>query len=143
MNEDPLIAHEIQPNQTAAEMVRADERLKNEFARMTLPLRILHGTADKVTQFSGSQLFCERAGSPDKTIKLYEGHFHDLLNDIDKELVIADIKSWIAARLTATESVARFAEDLKKFDVPTLLLHREDDQLVPVKDSSRESARLI
>jgi len=36
-----------------------------------------------------------------------------------------------------------FTEDLKKFDVPTLLLHGEDDQIVPVKDSSRRSARLI
>ena len=36
-----------------------------------------------------------------------------------------------------------FTEDLKKFDVPTLLLHGEDDQIVPVKDSSRKSARLI
>jgi alpha-beta hydrolase superfamily lysophospholipase len=35
MNEDPLIAHEIQPTQTAAEMVRADERLKTEFPRIT------------------------------------------------------------------------------------------------------------
>jgi acylglycerol lipase len=107
MNEDPLIAHEIQPIQTAAEMVRAGERLKTEFPRITLPLLILHGTADKVTKFGGSQLFYERAGSPDKTIKLYEGHFHDLLNDIDKESVIADIKSWIAARLPATKSVAQ------------------------------------
>ena len=36
-----------------------------------------------------------------------------------------------------------FAEDLKKFDVPTLLLHGEDDQIVPIKDSSIRSARLI
>jgi non-heme chloroperoxidase len=36
-----------------------------------------------------------------------------------------------------------FTEDLKKFDVPTLLLHGEDDQIVPVKESSRKSARLI
>jgi acylglycerol lipase len=107
MNEDPLIAHEIQPTQTLAEMVRADERLKNEFPRITLPLLVLHGTADKVTKFSGSQLFYERAGSSDKTIKLYEGHFHDLLNDVDKESVIADITSWIAARLPATKSVAQ------------------------------------
>jgi acylglycerol lipase len=107
MNEDPLIAGETQPIQTAAEMVRAGERLKTEFPRITLPLLILHGTADKVTKFGGSQLFYERAGSPDKTIKLYEGHFHDLLNDIDKESVIADIKSWIAARLPATKSVAQ------------------------------------
>jgi len=36
-----------------------------------------------------------------------------------------------------------FTEDLKKIDVPTLLLHGEDDQIVPVNDSSRKSARLI
>ena len=40
----------------------------------------------------GSQLFYDTAGSTDKTLKLYEGHVHDLLNDIDKEVVMADIK---------------------------------------------------
>jgi pimeloyl-ACP methyl ester carboxylesterase len=36
-----------------------------------------------------------------------------------------------------------FTEDLQKFDVPTLVLHGEDDQIVPVKDSAMKSARLI
>jgi non-heme chloroperoxidase len=36
-----------------------------------------------------------------------------------------------------------FTEDLKKFDVPTLVMHGEDDQIVPVKDSARKSAKLI
>src|SRR6202789_2931936 len=36
-----------------------------------------------------------------------------------------------------------FTEDLKKFDVPTLVLHGEDDQIVPVKDAAVKSARLI
>jgi non-heme chloroperoxidase len=36
-----------------------------------------------------------------------------------------------------------FTEDLKKFDVPTLVLHGEDDQIVPVHDSARKSAKLI
>jgi len=36
-----------------------------------------------------------------------------------------------------------FSEDLQKFDVTTLVLHGEDDQIVPVKDSARKSARLI
>ena len=36
-----------------------------------------------------------------------------------------------------------FTEDLKKFDIPTLVLHGEDDQIVPVQDSARKSARLI
>jgi non-heme chloroperoxidase len=48
----------------------------------------------------------------------------------------------------AYESIKAFSEtdqteDLKKFDVPTLVLHGEDDQIVPVKDSAKKSARLI
>jgi alpha-beta hydrolase superfamily lysophospholipase len=99
MNDDPLIAHEIQPTQTIAEMVRADERLKREFPRITLPLLILHGTADKATKPSGSKRFHEMAGSKDKTLKLYEGAFHDLLNDSIKEIVMADILAWLEARV--------------------------------------------
>ena len=38
MNADPLIAHETQPTQTVAEMVRSDERLKEEFPLIALPL---------------------------------------------------------------------------------------------------------
>jgi alpha-beta hydrolase superfamily lysophospholipase len=101
MNNDPLIAHESQPTQTVAEMVRADERLKAEFGQITLPLLILHGTADKATRPSGSETFYDAAGSADKTLNLYEGYFHDLLNDVGKERVIADIQNWIDARLKA------------------------------------------
>ena len=99
MNDDPLIAHEVQPTKTVAELVRADERLKREFPLITLPVLILHGTADKVTRPGGSQLFYDTAGSTDKTLKLYEGHVHDLLNDIDKDVVMADIKGWIDQRV--------------------------------------------
>lgn len=101
MTDDPLIAGEVQPTQTVAELVRADERLEREFPLITLPVLILHGTADKVTRPGGSQLFYDTAGSMDKTLKLYEGHAHDLLNDIDKEKVMADIVTWINARLPA------------------------------------------
>jgi acylglycerol lipase len=99
MNGDPLIAHEVQPTQTVAGMVRADERLKQEFPDVKLPLLILHGSLDKATKPSGSQFFYDSAGSKDKTIHIYGGHFHDLLNDVGKELVIDDIKNWILARL--------------------------------------------
>jgi alpha-beta hydrolase superfamily lysophospholipase len=97
MNNDPLIAHESQPSKTMEQLVLADERLKNEFSLITLPVLILHGTSDKATKYSGSQFFYDNAGSTDKTIKLYEGHYHDLLNDLDKEKVMADIQEWIAA----------------------------------------------
>lgn len=99
MDADPLIANESQPSQTAAALVHADERLRQEFGSITLPVLILHGTADKATKPEGSQFFHDRAGSPDKTLKLYPDAYHDLLNDIVKDQVMADIKAWIAARL--------------------------------------------
>ncbi len=99
LNDDPLIAHEVQPTHTVAEMVRADERLKKEFAALKLPLLILHGTADKVTRASGSQYFFDHAGAVDKTLKLYDGHVHDLLNDLGKQQVMRDLTDWIDARL--------------------------------------------
>jgi alpha-beta hydrolase superfamily lysophospholipase len=99
MHDDPLIAHEVQPTRTVAELVRADERLKREFPLITLPVLIMHGTADKVTRPGGSQLFYDTVGSKDKTLKLYEGHSHDLLNDLDRDKVMADIVGWIDARV--------------------------------------------
>jgi non-heme chloroperoxidase len=53
-----------------------------------------------------------------------------------------------AGLLNAYESIRAFSEtdfteDLKKFDIPTLVMHGEDDQIVPVKDSAKKSARLI
>src|SRR5262249_29628808 len=99
MEADPLIAHETQPTKTLAEMVRADERLKKAFPSMMLPVLILHGTADQATRPSGRQHFYDAAGSRDKTLKLYDGHFHDLLNDLDKEIVMADIKNWVVGHL--------------------------------------------
>ena len=46
-----------------------------------------------------SQRFADNGGSRDKTLKMYEGHFHDLLNDVGKETVMADIIDWITARI--------------------------------------------
>jgi acylglycerol lipase len=76
-----------------------DERLHDGFPGITLPLLILHGTGDKITLQRGSEFFHETAGSTDKTLKLYEGHYHDLLADYGKEEVTADIKAWIDARI--------------------------------------------
>ena len=99
MNNDPLIANESQPAETAAEMLKAADRLTTNFPKFMVPVFIIHGTADKATQPAGSQHFFDAAGSADKTLKLYEGHFHDLLADIGKEEVMADILAWIDKRL--------------------------------------------
>ena len=99
LHADPLTRNEVQPAKTVAALVRADERLKKSFPLITLPVFILHGTADKATVPSGSQFLYDTAGSKDKTLKLYEGHFHDLLNDLGKEAVMADIQGLIDKRL--------------------------------------------
>ncbi|RYD48339.1 MAG: alpha/beta hydrolase [Sphingomonadales bacterium] len=99
LNADPLIKGEIQPAATVAALVRADERLREEFPTITLPVLIMHGTADKATVCEGSQFFFDTVGSADKTLKLYPDHYHDLLNDVGKEGVIADITAWLEARL--------------------------------------------
>jgi alpha-beta hydrolase superfamily lysophospholipase len=100
MNEDPLIAHETQPSQTLAAMVRADEALEKAFPSMTLPLLILHGTKDKATAFKGSEQFHAQAGARDKTLKLCDGGYHDLLNDTDRDQVMGAVEAWLDAHLT-------------------------------------------
>jgi alpha-beta hydrolase superfamily lysophospholipase len=99
LNADPLIKGEIQPARTVAALLRATDRMTREFGRITLPVLVLHGTADRATMPIGSQFFYDNAGSNDKTLKLYEGHFHDLLNDNGKEQVLTDIVTWIGSRL--------------------------------------------
>ena len=99
MNNDPLIAHEVQPTKTVQQLALADERLKKGFSNITIPILIIHGTMDKATKPSGSQEFYDKAGSTDKTLKFYEGHYHDLLNDIDKEIVMNDILEWLSKRV--------------------------------------------
>jgi len=106
MNNDPLIAKESQPAETASEMLKAADRLTENFTKFTVPVLIIHGTDDKATRPAGSEKFFDLAASTDKTLKLYEGHYHDLLADVGKEEVIAEIQAWIDARLPTEASAA-------------------------------------
>ncbi|MFC1455202.1 alpha/beta hydrolase [Microvirga arabica] len=106
MDADPLIAGEAQPIATVAALSRANDRLKAGFASIKLPVFILHGTEDKVTRPSGSLEFHELAGATDKTLKLYDGHSHDLFNDFGRKRVLADVVAWINARLPAAKRLS-------------------------------------
>lgn len=64
-----------------------------------VPVFIIHGTDDKATRPQGSQYFYDNVGSEDKTLKFYEGGYHDLLNDIEKEIGMADILTWVNERI--------------------------------------------
>jgi len=98
MNNDPLIANEKQPAKTMQQLLFAAAYLKREMSEIKLSLLILHGTADKATRPGGSKYFMEHASSTDKQLKLYEGHYHDLLNDKNNEMVVTDIVRWLNER---------------------------------------------
>ncbi len=82
----------------AAAMSRAIRRIERDAPSITLPLLIMHGTADALAKPAGSIALHERAGSADKTLKLYDGLAHEILNEPEKDQVIADIVSWLDAR---------------------------------------------
>jgi alpha-beta hydrolase superfamily lysophospholipase len=95
MDADPLIKNEKQPAKTLAALAAAGARMHRDFPTMTIPVLIMHGGDDHATLPVGSQEFFDRTGSKDKEIKLYPGHYHDLLADIGKEQVLADIDAWM------------------------------------------------
>lgn len=99
MNNDPLLENEKQPARTMQQLLLAAAYLKTEMPSIQLPLLILHGTADNVTRPSGSQYLMDHAASTDKQLNLYEGYYHDLLNDKYNNLIIKDIIRWLNQRV--------------------------------------------
>jgi alpha-beta hydrolase superfamily lysophospholipase len=96
---DPLNYHGKLPARTVAELSDAIGGYPENVARLTLPLLTMHGTADRITPPQGSEMIMERAGSEDKSIIRYDGLFHELLNEPERQRVLDDIVAWIEARL--------------------------------------------
>jgi lysophospholipase len=95
---DPLVYRGRIRAGLAAAMARGLDRIRRDTPNVTTPLLIMHGTADALTQPENSQRFYERVGSTDKTVKLYEGLYHEILNEPERDQVIADIAAWMDAR---------------------------------------------
>ena len=60
---------------------------------------MLHGTGDLITSAEGSRRVVEAAGSADKELRLYDGFYHELLNEPqpDRDRVTDDILAWLRA----------------------------------------------
>ncbi|KAI7756875.1 hypothetical protein M8C21_000308 [Ambrosia artemisiifolia] len=85
---------------TMREVVRVTTYLQNNFHKVTAPFFVAHGTSDGLACHSGSEMLYEKAATPaeDKTLKLYEGMYHSLIQgepDDCVALVLADMKAWI------------------------------------------------
>jgi alpha-beta hydrolase superfamily lysophospholipase len=95
---DPLVFHGRFPVRTGAEILRAAKRLQTSVEAVRLPLLILHGTADLVTDPNGSRQLYAGAASADKTLRLYPGLYHEVLSEPEREQVLADLLAWLDAR---------------------------------------------
>ena len=98
---DPLIYQGAAPARTAKQLLRAIGDIDDRMEGVGVPLLILHGTLDRITPPEGSQELYRRASSVDKTLNLYDGLFHDLLHEPEKDRVTRDISAWIAKHASA------------------------------------------
>lgn len=96
---DPLNHHGKLPARTVAELTSAIGAFPDTVGRLTLPILTMHGSADRLTPPEGSEMILERAGSEDKSIVRYEGLYHELLNEPERQKVLDDIVAWMEARL--------------------------------------------
>jgi alpha-beta hydrolase superfamily lysophospholipase len=96
---DPLIHQKPGPARTAAALLGALTEIQARMEEVEVPLLLLHGTADKVTEPSGSEALSKRARSKDVTWKSYPGFFHDLVHEPEGAQVRGDIRAWLVARL--------------------------------------------
>ena len=93
---DPLNFHGGKlPAQTGAEVMKTVGPIYQRIGDLRLPLLVLHGTADKLVPPSASKAVAEKAGSPDLTLKLYDGLYHEILNEPERDEVVGDIVAWL------------------------------------------------
>ncbi|KAJ4972984.1 hypothetical protein NE237_006158 [Protea cynaroides] len=83
---------------TAVELLKATHDIESQLEKVSSPLLVLHGAADKVTDPMVSKFLYEKASSKDKTLKLYEEGYHSILEgEPDDRIldVLGDIVSWL------------------------------------------------
>jgi alpha-beta hydrolase superfamily lysophospholipase len=95
---DPLVTTILSPR-WFTEMLSAISRVDQEGKNITCPTLLLQGSGDQVTSIEASAAMVEKFGSQSKTTKCYEGLYHEILNEPEKELVIADIIAWLDSKI--------------------------------------------
>ncbi len=96
---DPLVYTGKTTARLAAEMLGAMQRVTAEAGKIHLPLITIQGSADKLVDPGAAQMLYNKASSKDKTIKMYEGLYHEVLNEPERGIVLADVEAWLQAHL--------------------------------------------
>ncbi|MFI6367524.1 lysophospholipase [Nocardia sp. NPDC050630] len=97
---DPLVFRGKLPARTGMEMLNATEFVKSHLDKLTVPLLVLHGTADAIAAPSSTDLIERGAGSKDLTVIRYEGLYHEVFNEPEQDKVISDVLEWLQAHVT-------------------------------------------
>jgi acylglycerol lipase len=92
---DPLVHHGKVPARTGREMLRASDLVGAGAGEFRVPLLILHGSADQLVPVGSSRSLARDAGSPDKTLKVYDGLYHEVFNEPEQDKVLADLVGWL------------------------------------------------
>lgn len=98
---DPLVHHGRLPARTVAELAAAIDRFPSTVGAITVPTLILYGTADRLCPPAGSKMLGQLIGASDKTVKPYEGLYHEIVNEPEREEILADLGAWLGERAPA------------------------------------------
>eukprot|EP00250_Pteridium_aquilinum_P007721 c17387_g1_i1 orf=282-1445(-) len=88
---------------TALELLRATNDISSSLNEISLPLLILHGACDVITDPSVSKALYEQSRSIDKTLRIYDNAWHSILEGEPDDVisqVVSDIKSWLLSHST-------------------------------------------
>jgi acylglycerol lipase len=97
--DDPLVFHGKTPARLSAEMLKAMMRITAEAGRITLPVFILQGSADKLVDPGDAQLLYDKVSSNDKTLRMYDGLYHEVHNEPEREMMFKDLEAWLKAHV--------------------------------------------
>ena len=95
---DPLVHHEKVPARTVGQVTRSVESFPARLPGLSVPLLVFHGTDDRITEKAGTERVNELAGSTDKTIELFEGLYHETLNEPEQDHVLDLVVAWLDQR---------------------------------------------
>ena len=97
--DDPLNYHGPPPPSRAEAMRGWRERLRECAARITAPVIIMAGSGSPLGDGPRSQAMYDAVSSADKTLKLYDGLYHEIFNEPEHPLVFVDLEAWLEAHL--------------------------------------------
>jgi alpha-beta hydrolase superfamily lysophospholipase len=95
---DPLVFHGSVPARTVAELLQAIDGFPESVLKLRLPVLVQHGIADSLVPLEPCRAIFQSIPAQDKTLKFYDGLFHEVYNEPEKDRVLGDLEAWLASR---------------------------------------------